>query len=371
MPENAGIQDRIDLTEILPEVAIGALGLVLIMMFFRGVETKWPEHYFTIKDVLTYKISTSPVRYVLFRFGPVAVAGFFVGSLATLEKENAIGSVSVMALAHMTTSSGQAILKTLRQPKHEFARSVRLLVYSILCLGILFAALVGWMLSRVDPLRDLLPRSADVSLALWTAALAGVIGAFLLAVSRGVAPSTEAVLNRSRATLSNDMLQFITAEARDQNADGALVQAIALVENLQRPSWIRTLERAKGTFMRKGTYGLMQVTADEPISDQESISRAINQWFRNTKRDDYVEDLEDLVASYNPDPTFKDLVTDFYYHLAEEPDYEDEDEDDDYVGYREPGELSRRDLASIAGIAAIIGAAAGYALARKTRTTDS
>lgn len=358
-----------DLTEVLPEVAIGALGLVLIMMFFRGVETRWPENYFTIKDVLTYKISTSPIRYVLFRFGPVAVAGFFVGSLATAEQESAAASVSVMALAHMTMSSGQAIFKTLRQPKHEFARSVRLLVYAILCVGVLLAALIGWMLSRIEPLRDLLPRSTDVSLALWTAVIAGVIGAFLLAVSRGLAPSTEAVLNRSRSTLRDDMWEFMAVEARNQNADPALVQAVALVENLQRPPWIRALERAKGTFIRKGTYGLMQVTADEPISDQESVSRAINQWFRNTKRNGYVEDLEDLVNSYNPDPTFNDLVTDFYYHLAEEPDYEDEDDD---VGYQEPGELSRRDLASMAGAAAIIGAVLGYAFARRaTRTTHS
>jgi hypothetical protein len=48
-----------------------------------------------------------------------------------------------------------------------------------------------------------------------------------------------------------------------------------VIENLQRPRWFRACERAKGKFFKHGSYGIMQVEADSPVSDEESIRIAV------------------------------------------------------------------------------------------------
>lgn len=64
------------------------------------------------------------------------------------------------------------------------------------------------------------------------------------------------------------------AASERSGADAVLVLAVMVVENLQRPAWFRALEQIKGRVLKKGTYGVMQVWAAEPISDEMSIDQA-------------------------------------------------------------------------------------------------
>ncbi|WP_146249153.1 MULTISPECIES: hypothetical protein [unclassified Curtobacterium] len=64
---------------------------------------------------------------------------------------------------------------------------------------------------------------------------------------------------------------FSTASAA--SADPLLVKAFAIVEILQRPAWFRRGERLLGSLRGSGTYGIMQVAAERPISDEESVRR--------------------------------------------------------------------------------------------------
>lgn len=106
----------------------------------------------------------------------------------------------------------------------------------------------------------------------------------------------------------------------------------------------------------------MQVTAGRPISDRESTTLAVNKWFANTATAGYLEDLDEMLASYNSDRTFRDLARDFYYELAEEPTYEDDEED-----FQEPLGLSHREIAAILGAVAALAGAVRYGLARRVR----
>lgn len=345
--------------EYLQEVALGLGGVVFLMMFFRAVQTRWPESYFSIKDVTSYKISTSPWRYCLFRFGPVVLASFVMGVVATDIGRSAGRSIGVMLVAHILLSSGRATVALLRRHQREFAREVRLVIYLILSVGIAFSGFIGWLLTFVDFLRVLIPQAAHLTDALWTAGLAGVVGAFLIVISRGKGPDTSEILRRSRATVGESIWELIETEANRFGADLALVQAVALVENLQRPRWIRSLERVKGRVSPNGTYGLMQVTAGEPLSDEESVKMAVEHWFQGTRTGTYLEDLEDVLGRYNPDPTFRDLATSFYFELASELSY-----DVDYVG-EEPFEISATEALVGAGVAAAAGALVAYLIAKR------
>lgn len=338
------------------EAALGAAGLAFLMMFFRAVHTRWPESYFTIKDVTSYKISTTPVRYCLFRFGPVLVTSFLLGSVADVVGASPGRAITVMAMGHIVISSGRATAKTLGSSPAEFARSVRLVIYVVVSVGIGVAGFLGWLLVGVEPLRELVPESTDLTASLWTAAAAGVIGSFLIVISRGDAPSTREVLTRSRATFPASTWKTLEEEAERTDANLALVRAIALVENLQRPGWIRSLERAKGKFIPKGTYGVMQVGSDAPVSDEESVRLAVDHWFRSTRGAIDDEKLSEVLRSYNPDPTFRDLARDFFYELGGEVTYGSDEFDEN----SEPVEISTRQLLIGAGALAGLGGAVGY-----------
>jgi len=65
--------------------------------------------------------------------------------------------------------------------------------------------------------------------------------------------------------------------------DEAITLAVMVVENAQRPPWARRLERAKGRVIKKGTYGIMQVTSERPVSDSESIEIACRDHLRGMR----------------------------------------------------------------------------------------
>lgn len=320
---------------VLREAGVACIGLFLLLMFFRGVQTKWPESYFQISDIVTYRISTTPIRYAAFRLLPVLVASFLVGVVSARYGLSPGMSVICLAIFHTITTSGRAAAKTLRTPRKYFAREVRLLLYVGLSTMVFGAASIGWALSLLSPLRSVLPAKTEIVSTLWTAGLAGIVGAFLLAVSRGDPPTPEEILRRSKARMGQDLWDLLTEESQRNNADLALVRAVALVENLQRPGWVRSLERVKGKVFSAGTYGVMQVSSLRPLGDEESIRVATRTRFRNTRVRGYRDDLEDQLRAYNSDPTFLSLATDFYYELANAQDDDVRDQgENDRVGTR-------------------------------------
>jgi hypothetical protein len=88
-----------------------------------------------------------------------------------------------------------------------------------------------------------------------------------------------------------------------------------LTENLQRPRWLRTLERLKGRFAPHGTYGIMQVESDRPLSDRESVLVAVRDHFAGTAvagHEDMwqrLNRLEPCLKRYNSNPDFVELAT--------------------------------------------------------------
>jgi len=106
--------------------------------------------------------------------------------------------------------------------------------------------------------------------------------------------------------------------SEETNTDSALVLAILYTENLQRPRWFRRLERAKGKILRRGTYGVMQITSDHPISDEESIRLALadrlqGQQVKPDNSNCYdSSDLERVLRDYNNSDEFIRLASQFY-----------------------------------------------------------
>jgi hypothetical protein len=262
------------------------------------------------------------MRYILFRLGPVALTAFLVATYVHDLGGNPLSATLFLALAHSVVSSGSALVAALRSSRNSFARSTRIATHAIVPVGILVATVGGLQLSYVEGLRVVVPTPRGLSESLWTALFAGVFGAFLVGASEGKQPSIQELVDDSRARLDPELWQLAGSLAKDASFEPRLVQSILLVENLQRPAWIRRLESIKGVVLREGTYGVMQVRASKPINDRLSIHRAIDEHIDESMADQVArgndEALVPLLRSYNPDAHFVTLAESFYYSLPDE-----------------------------------------------------
>ncbi len=302
---------------VMIEVVAAILGSAFLGVFYAAVRTKWPQSYFSITDFVARRVSASPIKYAAFRFGPVVTLSGFTAVTMDRLGESALLAVGLMTSLHGAATNGRGLLDAARF-RSQFARTTQTLLNAAILLGVFFAAGAGWLLSKSEAFQGLVPAPADLSSALWTALLAGTIGAFLIEVSRGDWVNPRHALNYSRAKLGDELWGRAAEAARTHGADEALVKAILLTENLARPSWVRRLERLKGRLFKHGTYGVMQIKSEAPISDGQSIDLAVAQRLHGTQvRADSPEEVSEFLRRYNPNPHFVSLATDFYFELRE------------------------------------------------------
>jgi hypothetical protein len=159
------------------------------------------------------------------------------------------------------------------------------------------------------------PSLQDITTAFWTAVFAGIAGAFLVRISRN-ALDAYGLVYRSFEQIPERLFQVASRAAKQADADETLVWALMIVENVERPKWFREIEWLKARFAKRGTYGIMQVASDHPLSDEESIERTVTERLAGVKvRSPRGLDVNALVAfakTYNSNPSFSALLTSAY-----------------------------------------------------------
>jgi hypothetical protein len=296
------------------------LGALFLEMFYRAVQFQWPDSYFAAGDTTAYAISVSPIRYLTFRFLPVYATCLFVD--VTLGRNSSSPLLATLLIAALHS------IRPIRSfVEGMFASSVLrrhrapVLVLRLATIGGIFLVSLLAYVSRVK-LESLVPSVHDVTTTLWTAAIAGIGGAYVLQVSRGRTSDAAKLAHRSAETISRRLWELAGILAAEHNVDASLVRGIMIAENLQRPRWFRKLEWVKGQIFTQGTYGIMQIASDTPISDEESIRRAVSerlsgqQLIGSDGGVDYTL-LTTIAKNWNPDPTFVDLLSAGYFEASQ------------------------------------------------------
>lgn len=266
---------------------------------------------------IEYSITSHPLRYLGFRFLPVFLVGLFVAVSLDRSDVDPLPAVALICLGHIALSNGRALLG-LATSRDTGRRGPLSLLHVVVATGILVAGALGY-LTRTT-FAELIPPVAELSLSLWTAALAGVVGAYVIATSR-TDRSSHTALQRSRASISDELWARAETEAALAGADPLLVRAVMVVENANRPGWFRWLERQKGRIARSGTYGIMQVSSPRPLSDEESVALAVRDRFAGVVLaiDGYGmpewSAVREFALGYNPDAAFADAVAQTYSEL--------------------------------------------------------
>lgn len=305
--------------EIVAALSFSLLG---IFAFYRIFENKWPEHYFSPDDKTSIFISVSFMRYIAFRFLPtLLIVAICLSILRELQALDRMELGVIIGLGHGLITNGVSLLKILLKKK-----SVKLYINRFLQIGTnIFSILVvsvaggfGGYLSSYSGIQKILPTFQGVVDNIWSSIFAIsillILKKFYL-ITQSIQPVD--MYSRSLKKIHPGLLRCIKEESKKNNADEHLVLAVCVVENLQRPKWLRNIEKLYWSiFKKEGTYGIMQFSSGKYLTDRESISLAIQKFFKDTGSDykDY-EVIEKIAQLYNADPNYIAAVSDAYTYL--------------------------------------------------------
>jgi hypothetical protein len=248
----------------------------------------------------------------------VIVVCFVASAVAISLGESGMGAALAAAGIHALLTAGRASLSAYRATG-VFGRRLLFVVYLVIAVALFFAGFVGGLLGADERLHALVPSVDGLVDNLWTAVLAGVFGAYTVRATSRSEISIAEIIGKSTERLPIGTLEYADAQSAEYDVDPLLLQSLLLVENLQRPRWIRQVERALGRVLPVGSYGLMQVQTDQPVTDEESIRLAAQRLAgKQVRRGPSGLDSDQLIAiirSYNGNVDFIALAASVYYEL--------------------------------------------------------
>lgn len=250
-------------------------------------------------------INRTVVRYILFALGPTYVIGLLTATTTARAGGNALVVALTIGCFHASTTYAKHLVRTIR-----YDRSGTRWPTTMLEVGLIFGVLaISAFAGRgPGPFGIVVPPVDEFFKSLWTTAFIAVLAAIVIARTK-VQVDIGRLVKRSRREVGADLVQFARSEAGKSGVDPDIAEAILLTENLQRPGWFRYLERIKGRFFPHGTYGVMQVWSERPLTDKESISRAMAHLDRVTltvNQNGYYDyrQAEGVFRDYNDNPNF-------------------------------------------------------------------
>jgi hypothetical protein len=298
-------------------VALVACGF--LHAFYRVVQVQWPNSYFGQTSELELKVSRGRLRYATFRFGPVFVAALFA-AVTTMRTDNS-GLLSVAALwfLHTSDTSGRALLHFIRRRAAGEAASVAQAALAVATAAALaVVCLLAWVSRTL--LQAAVPQPSILVESLWTATFAGIVAAFALKSTEKSADIGQVIRAELTKLRSKGLTETLAREAKANDVSAEFLTSLMIAESLERPRWFRQLERLFSFTRRRATYGVMQVSSSDPLSDDQSIAAtaAAYRGYRpeHTSSGPVEPYLRAAVARHNPDANFIDLVSEIYAELV-------------------------------------------------------
>lgn len=310
----------------LASLAIGLLGFGLLTVIYAGYEHHWPSSYRNLADTYGLRVTQRLWRLVTFRALPV----FFVTTLVVALSNRAHGEAAIAVITavtlHTAVTNVRALVNGLIPGRPEAI--INYGSYHLLAVGIsAMGAIFGYLAFPFT--KQYVPSTTSLTESVWTAGLVAVLGAFLIRLTskeeEGRSSDERYKYEKALRDAGIDLFDEIFSRAAHFRADPLLARSVAVAEILQRPLWLRRSERFLGLFRRAGSYGIMQMQADRPLSDAESIDLFCKE-YRNLvalevdESGTYGQSNHSMLwlagGKHNGDKTFIDTITALYEWFA-------------------------------------------------------
>lgn len=302
----------------LTALTAGLLAGVLLAIFYSTVGHGWPENYSSLQNALDSYISHNVAKFLAFRAIPVYLTGILAAVTVQRLGASVQATLAVMLAVHLSMTTVRASIRLLRDRAQRTRRPTLLLFHvgiSLICTLSTIAAGLTYPLAR-----RFIPVPEELVTAAWTGVFVAVLAFFARRVG-AFEHTGEGRLARARSDIGSDLWAYATETATKSDCDPDLIRAIVAAESLQRPRWIRRLERAKGKFVGQGSYGIAQISSATPLTDEESVDRLCQAFagYYPERDHQYGSILESRmrakVEDHNVDPVFVDLVCELHGEL--------------------------------------------------------
>lgn len=218
------------------EIGIAAIGVVLTFGLFHLISVSWPRLYYGPSDGLAIFLSSSLVKFSLFRVLPVALVTSVASAYAIKFEVSAQVVATLYFAVYIFALAAFRFVRRFRFGRRvSFRDAMWLLVASVFTLlgstlGLVAAPLLEPLLPRLSVSRD----------ALFTALLVAVVLAFMGRVMLDE-DITEKAIHRAIVN-SRPLTLLVEAESRRRGVSRWLISAIIVAEQMQRPKWFQSLE---------------------------------------------------------------------------------------------------------------------------------
>jgi hypothetical protein len=293
---------------------------VFIVLFYKTFKLKWPDLYFSVNNMDAFFISVSFQRYLFFRFFPCFLINTLVITVITktypLHIAYTAGAFSLFIHGFLT--NGIAIYRIIKKSKRikiYFNYSFQLFLHLITMILLTLLGIASGFASRQAIFIALTPSPQGLVDNIWSALITVILVEYLRLIYTEKSIKLDEVFNKSLKSISPDILNLIDKYCISNNANAVLAKAICIVENIQRPKWIRMIENIKAILGLHGTYGIMQVKTNKFISDEESVRLAIATHLQESNIVRTTDMLRYYINKYNSSEEYKDLVIRAMYFI--------------------------------------------------------
>jgi hypothetical protein len=250
-------------------IFIGFVLAVLLRLFYATISSEWPRHYFSAKTTIEDNSRSNLFRYMALRLFPVYIFAVLAATLAGRQDASEALAVAVLVAVHLSTSTFRAIWKLWNYDRRG-ATPLTILYHALSTIGVLGAGFLAVV--TAPDLDRFVPEGVDAVNAVWTAALAAILGAGLRqAMAREELEPVDRI-SKARADIGDQVWAHCDSAAAENGTDPDLLRAIIATEALQRPRWMRRLENLFGRVLGPGTYGVAQMHSLRPIDDIQSVN---------------------------------------------------------------------------------------------------
>jgi hypothetical protein len=313
-------------------------GCALIYLFYTAVRTRWPANYASSTNDFGMIVNRTVARYTAFALAPTYIVGLLAGT--TVTRAGGDGRLTALSIGafHVLRMYSVKITRTLRND-HTATRIPALILDGTLAAGVILIAYVAGL--GPGRFTFVVPPVDEFFKSLWGTVFVAMVAAIVISKTN-VQFDIARLITRSRKEVGAKLITLARDEAKRVGASPDLAEAVLLTENLQRPRWFRTLERVKGRIFPRGSYGVMQVMADRPLSDEESIRKAVEIHLPDIQVDHdkngypVHRSLDAALKTYNPDSVFVDLASSIYWQIRTPIPMTPSKTDGDRAGEAEP-----------------------------------
>lgn len=263
----------------LNELLVVALGIGVLLAWFSLSKSMWPEKYFGNADIIAKTMNLRLKDYLIFRYLPVFTVSFLFSLVLQKNTHFPWYLVSFIGIFHAILITVPAIYFNILKRNNKIIvlnKQVLLILHFLTIFLSSSVSLFACYLAQSSVLQKLAPSLEGVRDNIWSVIFVGFVLYFLdrnvIKIERH--PFTVKVENSFK--MIKQYHEHIVNAAIKNNIDPRLLISIAVLENINRPPWIRNMEKFlwKLKILRSGTVGVMQVKSKKFLSNEESIDNS-------------------------------------------------------------------------------------------------